>query len=84
MLHRQLDLVQWLALFLLFFGISLVQMENVTSTTPKQDINAILGFASVIGACKFQYRDFKINSIQEDFRYVKWLSRCIFRKDPQR
>ncbi|CAF4574205.1 unnamed protein product, partial [Rotaria magnacalcarata] len=33
-LRRQLNLVQWFALFLLFLGISLVQVENMTSATP--------------------------------------------------
>lgn len=51
MLPRQLNLVQWLALFLLFLGVSLVQVENMTSTTPKQDVNAVVGLLSVIGAC---------------------------------
>jgi UDP-sugar transporter A1/2/3 len=55
LLHRQFNLVQWLALFLLFLGISFVQIENMTSTRPKQDVNAILGLISVVGACKFYY-----------------------------
>ncbi|CAF3357869.1 unnamed protein product [Rotaria sp. Silwood1] len=50
-LHRQLSFVQWLALFLLFIGISLVQVENMTSTTPKQDVNAVHGLLAVIIAC---------------------------------
>jgi drug/metabolite transporter (DMT)-like permease len=54
MLRRQLGLVQWLALFLLFLGISLVQLENMTSTTLKQDVNPIYGFAAVIIACKYK------------------------------
>jgi drug/metabolite transporter (DMT)-like permease len=53
MLRRQLSLVQWFALFLLFIGISLVQVENMTSTTPKQDVNAVYGLIAVIVACKF-------------------------------
>lgn len=53
MLRRQLNLVQWFALFLLFIGISLVQVENMTSSTPKQDVNAAYGFIAVIVACKF-------------------------------
>ncbi|CAF0967633.1 unnamed protein product [Rotaria magnacalcarata] len=51
LLRRQFNLVQWLALFLLFLGISLVQIENMTSTAPKQDVNAVLGFISVVSAC---------------------------------
>ncbi len=54
MLRRQLSLVQWFALFLLFIGISLVQVENMTSTTPKQDVSAAYGFLAVIIACKYQ------------------------------
>jgi drug/metabolite transporter (DMT)-like permease len=56
MLRRQLSLVQWLALFLLFLGISLVQIENMTSTTSKSDVNAVLGLISVVSACKFYYQ----------------------------
>ncbi|CAF0914932.1 unnamed protein product [Rotaria sordida] len=50
MLRRQLNLVQWLSLFLLFLGISLLQLENITSPTPKHDLNAILGLISVVMA----------------------------------
>ncbi|CAF1025986.1 unnamed protein product [Adineta ricciae] len=50
-LRRQLNLVQWFALFLLFVGISLVQLENMTTSTPKQDVNAVYGFLAVIAAC---------------------------------
>ncbi|CAF2424698.1 unnamed protein product [Rotaria sp. Silwood2] len=50
-LRRPLNLVQWLALFLLFLGISLVQIENMTSTTSKHDVNAVLGLISVVSAC---------------------------------
>jgi UDP-sugar transporter A1/2/3 len=62
MLRRQLSLVQWFALFLLFIGISLVQVENMTSTTPKQDVNAVYGFLAVIIACKFQINNQIISS----------------------
>ncbi|CAF3425832.1 unnamed protein product [Rotaria sp. Silwood1] len=50
-LRRPLNLVQWLALFLLFLGISLVQIENMTSTALKHDVNAVLGLISVVSAC---------------------------------
>ncbi|CAF0838953.1 unnamed protein product [Adineta steineri] len=50
-LRRQLSVVQWFALFLLFIGISLVQVENMTSTATKQDVNAVYGFMAVITAC---------------------------------
>ncbi|CAM4928423.1 unnamed protein product [Rotaria socialis] len=50
-LRRQLNLVQWLALFLLFLGISLVQVENMTTATPKQDVNALYGLFAVMAAC---------------------------------
>ncbi|CAF0860672.1 unnamed protein product [Rotaria sordida] len=50
-LRRQLSFIQWLALFLLFIGISLVQVENMTSTTPKQDVNAVYGLLAVVAAC---------------------------------
>ncbi|CAF1201930.1 unnamed protein product [Adineta ricciae] len=50
-LGRTFKLVQWLALFLLFLGVSLVQLENMTSTVPKQDVNAIKGLLSVVSAC---------------------------------
>jgi len=52
-LRQQLSLVQWFALFLLFLGISLVQVENMTSTTVKQDVNAVYGFVAVLIACTF-------------------------------
>ena len=52
-LRRQLNLVQWFALFLLFIGISLVQVESMTSTKPKQDVNAVYGFVAVLVACKY-------------------------------
>jgi len=52
MLPRQLNLVQWFALFLLFFGVSLVQVENMTATTQKPDVDAALGLLYVISACK--------------------------------
>ncbi|CAF0880148.1 unnamed protein product, partial [Didymodactylos carnosus] len=51
MLRRQLGLIQWIALILLFFGISLVQIENMTSATPKPDVNAVVGLVAVISAC---------------------------------
>ncbi|CAF1320564.1 unnamed protein product, partial [Didymodactylos carnosus] len=51
MLRRQLGVIQWISLFLLFLGISLVQIENMTSTTPKQDVNALVGLLAVISAC---------------------------------
>ena len=54
MLRRQLGLVQWFALFLLFVGISLVQVENMTSTTTKPDVNPVYGFAAVMVACKYE------------------------------
>ncbi len=54
MLRRQLVIVEWIALFLLFMGISLVQVENMTSTTQKQDVNPVYGFAAVMIACKYQ------------------------------
>jgi drug/metabolite transporter (DMT)-like permease len=57
LLRRQFNLVQWLALFLLFLGISLVQIENITSTKPKQDVNAVFGLISVVTACKFYYQN---------------------------
>ncbi|CAF1053243.1 unnamed protein product [Rotaria magnacalcarata] len=50
-LRRQLNLVQWFALFLLFLGISLVQVENMTSATPKQDVSALYGLFAVMAAC---------------------------------
>lgn len=51
-LRRQLNAVRWFSLFLLFVGISLVQVENMTATTPKQDVNAFYGLMAVVGACK--------------------------------
>ncbi len=57
MLKRQLSLIQWFALFLLFIGISLVQVENMTSTTPKQDVNPVYGFAAVMIACKYETKE---------------------------
>ncbi|CAF0965248.1 unnamed protein product [Rotaria sordida] len=50
-LRRQLSFVQWLALFLLFIGIALVQIENMTSTTAKQDVNAVHGLLAVVTGC---------------------------------
>jgi drug/metabolite transporter (DMT)-like permease len=52
-LRRQLSLVQWFALFLLFIGISLVQVESMSSSGSKQDVNAVYGFLAVIAACMF-------------------------------
>ena len=51
-LRRSLTLVQWFALFLLFMGISLVQVESMTSTTVKQDVNGLYGLIAVVVACK--------------------------------
>ncbi|UJR23358.1 hypothetical protein I4U23_026369 [Adineta vaga] len=50
-LGRTFKLIQWFALFLLFLGVSLVQLENMTSTVPKQDVNAFKGLISVVSAC---------------------------------
>jgi UDP-sugar transporter A1/2/3 len=58
MLRHQLSLVQWFALFLLFLGISLVQVENMTSSSLKQDVNAVYGFLSVTIACKLTTKEF--------------------------
>ncbi len=55
LLRRPFFLVQWLALFLLFLGISLVQIENMTSTILRNDVNAFVGLCSVVGACKFLF-----------------------------
>ena len=52
LLRHHLSLPRWLALFLLFLGISLVQIENMTSTKAKLDVNPGLGLVAVIGACK--------------------------------
>lgn len=59
-LGRTFKLVQWLALFLLFLGVSLVQLENMTSTVPKQDVNAVKGLISVVSACKFVVRQIRL------------------------
>ena len=59
MLRRPLNLVQWFALFLLFLGISLVQIENITSKSVKSDVNAVLGLISVVSACKFNNKLFQ-------------------------
>jgi len=60
LLRRPFFLVQWLALFLLFLGISLVQIENMTSTIPRNDVNAFVGLLSVVGACKFYLLNYLI------------------------
>ncbi len=78
MLRRQLNLIQWLALFLLFLGISLVQLENMTSTIPKQDVHAVSGFLSVVSACKFDSIEFNLKNLQINSRHIKWLSWCLF------
>ena len=51
MLRRHLSPVQWLALFCLFLGISLVQVENMTSKAAKKDVNPLYGLLAVISAC---------------------------------
>jgi UDP-sugar transporter A1/2/3 len=53
-LRRSLSVVQWFALFLLFMGISLVQVESMTSTTVKQDVNGLYGLVAVVVACNFK------------------------------
>ena len=55
-LNRHLALTQWFALFLLFFGVSLVQVENMTATKVKPDTNPSLAMIAVICACKFLSR----------------------------
>ena len=54
MLGHHLRLIQWLALFCLFLGISLVQVENMTSKTVKKDVNPLYGLLAVISACTYE------------------------------
>jgi hypothetical protein len=80
MLRRPISLVQWLALFLLFLGISLVQVESMTSATTKQDVNGAYGLLAVIIACKFKedHQKYIIKSFIFLFRHIQWFSWCLF------
>ena len=49
-----LSVLLFLSLFLLFIGISLVQVQNLISITPKQDVNAAYGLIAVVSGCKFK------------------------------
>ncbi len=51
-LNRKLNLVRWLALFILFIGVCFVQIESMTATTSKQDVNSLYGLFAIITACK--------------------------------
>lgn len=54
LLKRQIKWIQWIALILLFVGISLVQINN-SSEKKNENYNQILGLLTVIVCCKFIY-----------------------------
>lgn len=51
-LNRQLNLSQWFALFLLFLGVSFVQIEDISAVNQKADVNPLQGIIAVVCACK--------------------------------
>ena len=81
-LNRQLNLSQWFALALLFLGISFVQIENMTATTVKPDVNPVLGIIAVVSACEFS-PPVLLTRLVESFRYIEWDGGRLFREDSQ-
>jgi UDP-sugar transporter A1/2/3 len=53
LLNRRLNVIQWLGLILLIIGISLVEIENMTSKKVKKDVEPVVGFICVVISCKF-------------------------------
>lgn len=53
MLNRSLKFTQWLSLFVLFVGISIIQIQNVKSSSADSDAqkNALFGLICVVIAC---------------------------------
>lgn len=53
MLNRSLKFTQWIALFVLFVGVSIIQIQNVKSSGSDVDAqkNALFGLVCVILAC---------------------------------
>ncbi len=72
-LRRRLGLIQWCALIVLILGISLVQIENVTSKTPQKDVNAVVGLLAAVSACKCEIMCICIMLI---FRFLFLLGIC--------
>jgi len=53
LLNRRLNVIQWLGLILLIIGISIVEIENITSKQVKKDEEPVVGFIAVVISCKF-------------------------------
>lgn len=53
MLNRSLKFTQWISLFVLFVGVSIIQIQNVKSSGSDADAqkNALFGLVCVILAC---------------------------------
>ena len=56
LVHKRIRTKQWFALFLLFVGVSLVQLQDDSSVTPagvesKADVNRLLGLLAVVACC---------------------------------
>lgn len=53
MLNRSLKFTQWVSLFILFVGISIIQIQNVKSTGSDSNAqkNALFGLICVVAAC---------------------------------
>lgn len=53
LLNRSLKITQWISLFILFVGISIIQIQNVKSSDGNADAqkNALFGLMCVISAC---------------------------------
>lgn len=51
MLNRSLKFTQWVSLFVLFVGISIIQIQNVKSNNSDAQKNAVFGLICVVAAC---------------------------------
>ena len=52
MLNKKLSAVQWISLVVLFVGVAMVQLQNVSATSKsEQDQNQLLGLLAVIVSC---------------------------------
>ena len=71
LLNRSLRGMQWVALFILCTGISIIQIQNVKSSSNSSDKNKnpLFGLFCVIMACKFLI-----------FSFIIIHGRCIFKK----
>ncbi len=53
-LNRHLDVIRWIGLIILFAGISIVEVETLTSKKIKIDEETIHGLAAITVSCKFK------------------------------